>query len=86
MAKDKTGAAREMTLFDDPNAAVARIIEIYDTGVARMLDRFGRFAAGDPGKAGFRTVRDHLRTRVTSVGGHRRWMRAGAGVIVNSLK
>ncbi len=49
MANDVTGAAREPGTFDDPEAAVARIAEIYRTGVEHILDRFERFARGDRG-------------------------------------
>ncbi len=47
MANDLTGGAREFRTFDDAQAAVARITEIYKTGVERILDRFERFARGD---------------------------------------
>ena len=42
--------------FDDADAAVARIVEIYDTGARRVRERFDAFAAGDktsPGEPAF---------------------------------
>ncbi len=47
MANDVTGAGRGFRTFDDAQAAVARITDIYQTGVERILDRFERFARGD---------------------------------------
>jgi len=38
---------RDACLFDDPDAAVVRIGEIYDQGVAIMQAAFDRFTAGD---------------------------------------
>lgn len=43
---------RDVQLFDDPDAAVARIVQIYDQGVAIMRAAFDRFTAGDNAVAG----------------------------------
>ncbi len=41
--------ARDVRLFDDPDAAVARITEIYDQGVAIMQAAFNRFTSNENG-------------------------------------
>jgi AMP nucleosidase len=41
------GQARELTPFTDAEAAVRAITAIYDGAVARIRDRFARFAAGE---------------------------------------
>ncbi len=38
---------RDLESFDDPDAAVARISTIYETGAGRIRARFDRFVAGD---------------------------------------
>ena len=47
MADRVPGGVHSLKTFDDPDAAVARISEIYETGARRVRERFDAFAAGD---------------------------------------
>ncbi|HEM46482.1 MAG TPA: AMP nucleosidase, partial [Alphaproteobacteria bacterium] len=47
MAATAGGRVRDLKAFDDPDAAVARVAKIYETGAERIRERFTRFVAGD---------------------------------------
>ncbi len=47
MAEKTLAGVHSLKQFDDPDAAVARIADIYETGVRRVRERFAAFAAGD---------------------------------------
>ena len=47
MADRVPGGVHSLKTFDDPDAAVARIAEIYETGARRVRERFDAFVAGD---------------------------------------
>ena len=47
MANKISAGVHSLKRLDDPAAAVARIADIYDTGVRRVRERFDAFAAGD---------------------------------------
>ncbi|MBE9554106.1 MAG: AMP nucleosidase [Proteobacteria bacterium] len=47
MANKVPVGVHSLKRFDDPEAAVARIADIYDTGVRRVRERFDAFVAGD---------------------------------------
>ncbi len=54
MARTEYKKLHDLREFSDPDAAVARIAEIYETGAGRIRDRFARFVDGDrksPGEA-----------------------------------
>ena len=56
MVESGHGAARAIRRYDDAEAALARIVEIYEEGARRVRDRFERYAAGDrtsPGDVGY---------------------------------
>ncbi|MEN8197011.1 MAG: AMP nucleosidase [Pseudomonadota bacterium] len=47
MANKVSVGVHSLKRFDDPDAAMARIADIYDTGVRRVRERFDAFVAGD---------------------------------------
>jgi AMP nucleosidase len=47
MADKAPAGVHSLKQFDDPDAALARIADIYETGVRRVRERFNAFAAGD---------------------------------------
>jgi AMP nucleosidase len=47
MASKVPVGVHSLKRFDDPDAAMARIADIYDTGVRRVRERFDAFVAGD---------------------------------------
>ena len=47
MADKAPDGVHSLKQFDDPDAALARIADIYETGVRRVRERFDAFAAGD---------------------------------------
>jgi len=47
MKRSAPDGVHSLRKFDDADAAVARIAEIYETGVRRVRERFDAFAAGD---------------------------------------
>ncbi|UCH74715.1 MAG: AMP nucleosidase, partial [Rhodospirillales bacterium] len=56
MAKMKPAAVHSLKRFKDADAALARVVDIYGTGVARVRARFDSFVAGDresPGEPAF---------------------------------
>jgi AMP nucleosidase len=47
MAKVTPAGVHSLKQFEDPDAALARITEIYETGARRVRERFDAFVAGD---------------------------------------